>query len=158
MPFFMKHNGVVYFMFGFFLFYASACFAQRTEPNNILGYAWGTDYKTCVLDLKRYGIKYKSEKNKEISFQKEDANIKLIFRGGLRQIIKSWSFPLHEGKKALAKMNENLAELVENYGSYHTSQSQENEVMVFGWKFTKTELTLIYYLPSNVVTIEYSLS
>ena len=154
----MKHNRLIYFMFGFLLSYTSTSFSQRTEPNHILGYAWGTDYKTCILDLKRYDIKYKAEKNKEIAFQKEDANIKLIFRGGLRQITKSWIFPTHEKKKALTKMNENLAELVENYGSYHTSQSQENEVMVFGWKFTKTELMLIYYLPSNVVTVEYSLS
>ena len=154
----MKHNRLIYFVFGFLLLFTGPCFAQRTEPNNILGYAWGTDYKTCILDLKRYDIKYKAEKNKEISFRQEDANIKLIFRGGLRQIIKSWTFSANEKKKAFAKMNESLAELVENYGSYHTSQSQENEVMVFGWKLTKTELTLIYYLPSNVVTIEYSLS
>lgn len=131
--------------------------AQINEPSDIFGYTWGTPYKTCLKKLKDSKIKCSVEKDIEIIYKDNGYDIKLEFENGLFQVLKTQTFPSNEQEKAMDCFNKVLEELVDTHGNYKKPKVQEREVLVFEWRFKKTAMTLIFFIPSNTITLDYSM-
>lgn len=130
--------------------------AQYLTPTHFFGYEWGTPYKAVLKKTKESKVKFKAEKNFEIVYKEADENVKLVFDHGLFQAIKSRTFSTGERDKAIDYMNGQLEILVSKYGDYESKRFHPEELTIFEWKFEETNLSLMYYYPTNTVSVEYT--
>lgn len=139
-----------------FFFAVQSLSAQTNEPIQILGYSWGMPYKTCLKKLKDSKVKLATDKDIEIAYKENGYDIKLEFENGLFQVLKTRTFAVSELEKSMEHFNKILEELVELHGNYIKPKIQEKEVLVFEWRFSKTMMTLIYFIPTRTITLDYT--
>lgn len=131
--------------------------AQVSEPQTVLGFSWGSRYKTCLQQLKDRGVPVKTVKNESITYTLAGVQTRLEFdeTSELNTIVVSKHFE-NDPKAAQLYFSDELRSISRTFGEYDTQQAQAGHLYRYVWKLKKTAITLTYHIAAGSVTAEYS--